>query len=359
MLDYVNQPIVNNYGRPLTGMQQPVSQEYVQNQQQAMQQLQMQQLQTPSITSSGNSFFKVVKDETQKAAVIPVDPIVPDMEKEAKKRGGRIKKETGDSNGIIRAEAQSVAGIVEDTPTVYTYMETTGLLHDTLAQIDAVNGELMQEFELVRNNRTMKGKFNTMIGLSENIGALIGNRIQVIKEMNATISKSNEMDYKKDKDRKAANANMDDDKYISDLYKSFMQNPMNQAPQPQVPNIDPSIFGSGVVRADLKSGSFNGNGPADLSYLNYMSNLTPQQNLMRYEGNSNVKQVVVFDAATGNKFFQYMDLSTMQPIPNVEAYDQMFMEDTTIDLQKKIAKNINLNETFPVVVINEGVTAQY
>ena len=81
--------------------------------------------------------------------------------------------------------------------------------------------------------------------------------------------------------------------------------------------------------------------------------------MMRYENNPNIKQVVVFDAATGNKFFQMMDMSNGTVVPNVPVYDQMFMEDTTLDLNTKIAKNINLNETFPIVVINEGVTSQY
>ena len=80
---------------------------------------------------------------------------------------------------------------------------------------------------------------------------------------------------------------------------------------------------------------------------------------MRYESNPNVKQVVVFDAATGNRFFQMMDVSNGNVIPNVPVYDAMFLEDTTLDLKTKIAKNINLNETFPIIVINEGVTDQY
>ena len=138
-----------------------------------------------------------------------------------------------------------------------------------------------------------------------------------------------------------------------------MQNPQYNAPAPQLPQVDPSLFGSGIVRADIKSGDINSNGPVDAGYLNYMSNLSPEQNMMMYESNPNVKQVVVFDASTGNKFFQVMDMSTGQVIPNVPVYDQMFMEDTTLDLKTKIAKNINLNETFPIVVINEGATSQY
>lgn len=346
-MDFANSPIINNYGKPMLPYQQQVIQQPVQT----------SDFETPKIVAGGaTSFIKVIKnDQDKKSGMIPVDPPLSDMEIERKKRGRPRKDESGNSTEIVRAEST----VVEDTPTAYTYMETTKMLYDSLNQIDLVNSALMQEFEMVRNNRALKGKYNILNGLSENIGSLINNRITAIREINSSISKANELDYKRDKDRKAANANMDDDKYIADLYKSFMQNPINMAPTPQVPQVDPSIFGSGIVRADLKSGDYNGNGPVDMSYLNYVSNLTPEQNLMRYEGNNNVKQVVVFDASTGNKFFQYMDLSTMQVIPNVQTYDQMFMEDTTIDLKNKVARNINLNETFPLIVINEGVTSQY
>ena len=152
---------------------------------------------------------------------------------------------------------------------------------------------------------------------------------------------------------------MNDDKYIADLYKSFIANPQVNIQSPQVPQIDSSIFGSGIVRADLKDGNIAQGGQIDLGYLNYESNLTPEQNLMRYEGDPNVKQVVVYDASTGNKMFQMMNLATGQVIPNVPVYDEMFMADTTLDLKTKTAKNINLNETFPIVVINDDVTSQY
>lgn len=332
-------------------IQQPVPQ-------QPQQMINPNMFDTPEITSGGKRFFSIIDEPNADKALIPVDTSVPDMEKGSSRRG-RPKKETG--SGIVRAEAkqQPLEGTVENTPTEYTYMETTGMLRETLSQIDSLNSELMQEFANVRHSRTMKNKYQTLIGLSENVGSLLNNKISAIREINSSISRANELDYKKEKDRRSAAANMDDDKYIADLYKSFIKNPMNLAPQPQMPSVDPAIFGSGVVRADLRSGNYNSNNPVDASYLNYVSNLTPEQNLMRYEGNNNIKQVVVYDNATGNRFFQMMDMSTGQVIPNVPVYDQMIMEDTQIDLATKIAKNININETFPVIVINEGVTSQY
>lgn len=366
--DLYNAPMYNNQGLPVRGgtMSPSFSNPNVQIMQQQMMGQQMYppqphvnmaSFETPKIVTSGRKLFTPAKG-TKDEVVVPVDPTIPDVEK---KRAPRTRKESG-SNEIVRAgsslPAEKVDGDIIETPTIYSYMETNGLLRETLGQIDSLNAELMQEFNNVRHSRTMKNKYNVLVGLSENVGSLINNRISVIKEINSTITKSNDVDYKKDKDRRLANANQDDDKYIADLYKSFIQNPMTNPIQPQLPQIDPSVFGSGIVRADIRTDN-NNNNIVDANYLNYLSNLTPEQNLMRYEGNGNVKQVVVYDAATGNRFFQVMDLSTGQVIPNVPTYDQMFMEDTTIDLRTKTAKNINLNETFHLVVINEGVTSQY
>ena len=368
-MDFMNAPMYNTYGLPMNpnGGTTNFSGSYNNPQQQIpntptieQQKAIVNNLQTPNITTGGFRFS--VKEESGDI-VIPVDnDIILDadgngIKKERTKKVGRPPKKD-DNSLIVRPDAEVVNGTIEDMPTSYSYMETNGMLRDTMSQIDALNGELMQEFTSIRHNRTLRNKHNVMIGLSENIGTLIGNKISVIREINSTISKSNEMDYKKDKDRRAAATGMDDDKYIADLYKSFMVNG-NVPTAPQLPALDSSLYGSaGIVRADLRNQDPSA-GIVDAGYLNYLSNLSSEQNVMRYENNPNVKQVVVYDASTGNKFFQVVDTSTGNVVPNVPVYDQMFMEDTTIDIKNRIAKNINLNETFPLIIINEGVTSEY
>lgn len=322
-------------------------------------------LETPTITLDGGfrPSFTIAGTANEQKAIIPVDPLVPDVEKVSKKRGRPKKEPNGEETAIVRAKETPANGAVtvEDTPTAYTYMETTGMLRETLMQIDSLSAELVNEFESVKHSRTMKNKYNTLVGLSENVGALLSTKIAAIREINSAITKSNDLDYKKNKDRRAAEADVNDDKYVADLYKSFISQPQNMGYTPQMPAMDPNVYGSGIVRAELHSGNYNTNGPVDASYLNYVSNLTPEQNLMMYENNPNVKQVVVWDKSTDNKFFQMMDVSTGQVIPNVPVYDaDMFMQDTIIDLNTMIAKNTNLNQTFPVVVINEDpVLSQY
>ena len=257
--------------------------------------------------------------------------------------------------------SEPLQGTVETSPTAYTYAETTMMLRDTLAQIDSVNRELVQEFNAIKNNRTLKNKHNVMIGLSENIGSFIGNRISAIREINSSISKSNDLDYKKYKDIQAASSQMNDDKYIADMYKAFLSNPQMQPTMldNNMPPIDQSIVGSGIVRASITENNFANGNFTDAGYMNYMMNQTPEQNLMRYEGNPDIKQVVVYDASTGYKQFQMMNMKTGEVIQNVPTYDQMFMEDTTLDLDQGIARNLNLNETFPLIVINDNVTSNY
>ena len=305
--------------------------------------------------------FTIVDETPTNKMTIPVDPSVPDVVKEQKKRSGSKKKAEG-TNGtaIVKANegTESVSGTVEDAPTAYSYFETNMMIRDTINQIDTLNSELMTEFESVRHNRTMKNKYNVLVGLSENIGSLIGNRIQAIKEANNSITKSNDLDYKKLKDAKAAMAAVSDDKYIADVYQALISNKqVNPAEHMMAPINSATLYGSGIVRADAMDAQPGV--PVDYGYMNYVANMTPEQNLMRYEGNPNVKQVVVFDAQSGAKFFKMMDLSTGQVIENVPVYDQSIMEDTTLDVKNKIAKNINLNETFPIVVLNDNITSQY
>lgn len=359
--NYMNMP-QTPYGLatpiPNQSMFNPQQQQAMIEQQEMAKKMDPRLHETPTITTGSGIKFTIT-DKDNKTLNVPVDPLVPDVEK--KKPLGRAKKESG--TGIVRAgndKPESLQGTVEETPTAYSYMETTGLLKETLGQIDSLNGELMQEFESVRNSRTMKNKYNVLVGLSENVGSLISNRINVIKEINSSISKANDLDYKKLKDIKSAAAVMDDDKYIADLYKSFITNPQAQIQYQQMPMMDASMYGSsGIVRADVNSNGNMFNNSSDASYINYIANASPEQRLMLYEGNNNVKQCLVYDASTGAKAFQYFDMSTMQPIPNMPTYADMMLEEFQINLQTKTAKSLNLKETMPVIVINDNITSQY
>ena len=324
---------------------------------------------TPKISGGSVPKFTITDKNADTKTLVHIDEQTTVEEKPKRKY---TKKQTS-NNSINETNSTSVipvssgtpatsGGSVESAPTAYTYMETTGMLRQTLTDIDMLASQLAQEFTVVKQSRTMKNKYNVLVGLSENMGSLINTKISAIREINSSISKSNELDYKKYKDIQAAQSAQNDDKYIADLYQAFLKNPQAQMNVPQLPAVDTSIFGSGIVRANIQSTDLlaGANIPGvDAGYMNYVSNLSPEQNMMRYENNPDIKQVVVYDASNNNKFFQYMNTRTGEVIPNMPVYDQMFMEDTTIDLNNRIAKNINLNETFPLIVINDNITSQY
>lgn len=359
------EPVYGNYNY---SYQQPTQNQQQPNYQQQIKKIDPSILNSPpvTITTGGQGTvkpkFSIVKEgSTDPGHSIPISVPMGENNEPAPPKKGRKKKADSES-ALIKADNnddKTLVGTVEDSPTIYSYSETNQLLHETLGQIDAINSELVQEFNMVRNSRTMKNKYNTLNALSENIGSLISNRINAIKEINNCITKANDLDYKRYKDVQAMQSNMNDDKYIADVYQALIQNPQNQAPA-FTANIDPSMMGSGIIRANLPTNIDMNNGQMlDAGYLNYISNLTPEQNLMRYENDPNVKQVLVYDAATNNKFFQIMNMQTGEVIPNVPTYDENIAADTTVDTVHNIAKNLNLRESFPLVVINNNIASQY
>ena len=307
---------------------------------------------TPEIETGGFSFKVLGENEKDDCALpIPSETTLP----EPKKKRGRPKGSVN-SKDIVKAESEKGEVL---TSAAYTYAETTDMLHATLAQIDELSFGIRQELDSVRASRTMRNKYGAMTDLTENLTSLISSKIQVIKEINSSISKANDLDYKRQKDAMAVSGAENDEKHIMDMYSAFVQNPNGSPNNILGPSMmDSSMIGSSdIIRADA-SPTPAGQLP-DLGYLNYISNITPEQNMMFLESNPNIKEVVVFDHATGNKFFQVMDMSTMQVVPNVPVKSQMFMEDTVLDLKNHIAKNVNLNATYPIVEINVDTVKEY
>ena len=316
--------------------------------------VQPQIIDAPKVETGGFS-FKVLGDNEKDDLALPVPNGVEELSPTKKKRGRP--KGSVNSKDIVKADPEPTE--VVDRPASYTYQETTNMLHGTIAQIDELSFSIRQELDNVRASRTMRNKYGAMTDLTENLTSLISSKIQAIKELNSSISKANDLDYKRQKDMMAVNGSQNDEKHIMDMYSAFVQNPNGTPNNILGPGImDTSMVGNGsIIRADATP-TPEGQLP-DLGYLNYLSNITPEQNMMMLESNPNIKEVVVYDHATGNKFFQVMDMSTMQVVPNVPVKSQMFMEDTVLDLQNHIAKNVNLNATYPIVEINGDTVKEY
>lgn len=250
-------------------------------------------------------------------------------------------------------EVASNGAEVVNTSTLDSYADNMSELKKTVMQLDSLANDLKQDLDAVRASRTLKGKYQYTSMLGNNLASLLNTKAQVIREMNNTIKSSIELDYKIKKDMEAAR-NGDDDKRIMDMYNAFISAPVSTNSRALLgPNEQQlSLPGNGVQMVSRPVvGSGPGGGSGDPGYDNYIRNLTPEQNLMMYENNPDVQQVVVYNEDTGERFFDVRNIKTGESIPNVAKLDSMFLEDTVIDKKRKIARNVNLGESYPLIVI--------
>lgn len=244
--------------------------------------------------------------------------------------------------------------VVDAPNTLNSYADNMNELKKTVMQLDSLANELKQDLDQVRASRTLKGKYQYTTMIGGNLASLLSTKAQVIREMNNTIKNSIELDYKIQKDRLAAQEG-NDDKRIMDMYNAFISAPVSTNKQqllgpteqqltlPMSNNIS-MVSRPNVIRPDSVTSG-------DPGFDHYMNNMTPEQNLMMYENNPDVKQVVVYNQDTGERFFDVRNIKTGESIPNVSKHDNMFLDDTVIDVKRKIARNVNLGESYPLVVI--------
>ena len=307
----------------------------------------------PIIEAPKKSLFTVIPDETtpNKTKTLPA----PDVYQPPKTRK---KKEIVESPSTEMVRADAVQPN-KDTPTIYNYGQTTALLGGTLLQADNLTQDLLDELDNVKQSRTLKNKYMIMTNLSQSVSQLLSTKASILKEINNSITKATELDYKKEKDKKAEEGAANDDKFIMDLYSNMINNPaMANAPTltpSPINNAVSSSNGIGIIRSPLAAANPAPNGVVDVGYLNYLSRITPEQNSMIMERNPSVQICVVYDVSTGSKFFQCMDTSTGMVVPNMDLPNERFLEDVTIDLANNIAKNTNLRQTYPLVVINNNL----
>lgn len=288
--------------------------------------------------------------------------IVDDQEK--KKRGRPKKEDTvintvETSNGAFvpatQNQSQQLNFVYTNNTYDTTYNDTNLMLKNTVGQIDTLAYELKQQLDLVMSSKTLKSKYQVIPQLGSSIGSMLATKIQAIKEINKTTTDAHNLELKRIKDLNLGSASekKDDDQMIMDMYNAFIQNPYgNTAGVPYTPQ---QLSTVGVVGPSGPANMIRALDDPNATYNNYVQNMTPEQNAMRLEHNPNVKTVVVYDKNTGNRYFDIRDMTTGQSVPNVSRPDAMFLEDTNIDVRNRIARNTNLNQTYPLVIIGDSL----
>ena len=286
---------------------------------------------------------------------------VPVEEVSTGKKRGRPKKKTADDvdNMMVPADEHTSGNLAmhqSNEPYLDSYTESQNILRSSIYEIDSLNGTIRNEIETIKNSKTLKKKYDYLAQLASTSSTLIGTKVTAVREVNKTITDCHNLELKRIKDLKLnTNDEVDDNKYIMDMYNAFINTPVGNYNALNTPSITDMTMMSGVPgvnRTPIQTASAN-------TYEDYVNNMNPIQNMMRLEQDPNVKTVVMYDASTGNRWFDVVNVTTGESIPNVDKPDAMFLEDTTLDTRNGIARNTNLDTTYPLIVLNGNVMMEY
>ena len=87
--------------------------------------------------------------------------------------------------------------------------------------------------------------------------------------------------------------------------------------------------------------------------------LSPEEIRMRMENNPNIMTVVKFNQSTGQRYFDVIDRTNGASIPNYPRPDAFLLDNTTIDIHTKSARNKDLDVVWPLVLIGDGDVSEY
>lgn len=269
--------------------------------------------------------------------------LAPNTAEPTKKKRGRPRKETVKDGEIYLADKETNNG---PEPYKNGYEETNVMLKNAIAQLDMANADLDKDLTDIRNSKTLRKKYDYITGLVGTKSSVIQSKITAIRELNAVTTKAYELELKRAKEM-GIGEKKDDDKLIMDMYNSMISMPYGTDPnmnQMMLPDTSQATFiDNAMYRADIDPNQ------GDLGYQNYVSNLTPEQNLFRYENDPNVEQVIQYDPETGARRFAYINKQTLQEIPNLPTLPEFLMEEFNLNPAQGIARSANLGQSLPII----------
>jgi len=285
------------------------------------------------------SFF-----QSDKAKITSADDGVTSTENKPKRK--YTKK---DKDGTLNV-AEVIDNIGAPTSQYDAAFEDTNIeLRKAIAQTDVLIGEIKEDTDRIRSSSTIKNKYTYITNLTASQSALIGTKIQAIRELNNSKSTALKMELDRQKLMKDDASKQDDNMRIMDLYNAFVNAPVgsyNPNPMPTLMDLTASATGGASGDINFVGVDINTDDPSMLS---------PQQIAMRASEDRNVRTIVRYNAETGARMFDVINTQTGQSIPNVERPDNFLLQDTTLDIQNKIARNRNIGQTWDLVI--EGNTA--
>lgn len=301
------------------------------------------------VGSCGINFKKF----TEPSPTISAFPIQSESIESAAKKKSTRKKKVGNEEMVPVEDEQSqeLNMLQSNRPYIETFEETNNIVRGVIVQADMLYSALQSDLEYVRASKTLKSKYQVIPQFTASMASTLSTKLSAAKEMNKTIHDCHNLDMKRVKELKLNDrADQDDTKYVSDMYSAFISlGPQSNIPLGPSPT-DISLMGvNNIVRVGTED---------EEGYNQYINNLSPSQNAMRFE-NTAVKTAVMYEQATGRRWFTNVDLDTGQEVPNLPVPDAMFLDDTILDIHNGVARNTNLDKTYPLIVIQDNTLNQY
>ena len=199
-------------------------------------------------------------------------------------------------------------------------------------------------------SKTIKKKYEYVSELAGTSGSLLSTKVTAIRELNKSITDSVNLEIKMAKENKQAEET--DDKRIMDMYNAFINTPIGSYAAPIAPsNIEMTLGNGGIpITPVTPTGEIQTD---DLGFNQYMNNLSPEQRKIQLE-KENIKTCVIFDPDTGQRYFDNINLDTNQPVPGLPLPEAQFLDSLNINMNTGVARDTNLNLTYPVVLKHSG-----
>lgn len=298
-----------------------------------------------------NKFVKGRKEETSHSINVPNEIV--ESTNETKKRAKR-KKEDSNSSSIVQINPTSIipqssmSYIQENIPYANAYNDTNKQLDDSIAQLNALGGELFAELQNIKASKTLKNKYGYINDMTATATSIITAKISAIKEKNKSINDANHLELARVKELKTTADQDDDNVRIANMYDAFINTPIGVGRSVLGPSMQDIV----IPNNNLSHYNLGGN-----DQTMWEQSLDPAQNRMVLEAKGTIETVVVYDETTGNRWFDVIDKATGNPVPNVEKPDSTYIYDLDINIRGGFAKDSNRNTVYPLIVVNNGDTS--
>lgn len=284
---------------------------------------------------------KDFKDPTLESNMVVVQETI-----DTTKNRKRKKNEIAPVQAAPPVPATSMSYVQENIPYASAYAETNKQLDDSIAQLNMLGMETISELNLVRASK-IRNRHNIIRDMTENATSIINAKLAAIREKNNTINQINKLELDRLKQLKITASEEDDNTKIANLYNAFVNTPIGAGP---------GVLGPSMQEIIMNQPSGNAIPVTQIGDDQQMweAGLSPAQNRMLLDAKGVIETIVMYDEATGNRWFEVVDKNTRQPVPNVEKPDNTNIYDLDINIRGNFAKDSNRGVVYPLVVINGG-----